>query len=143
MTAGLLYALVVGSHLIAGPVAADACPGGRPEVGDVGIRGLRCDGPAASCAINVRSGEDGKVRHTFAVEPVVTSVGPSAQGLRARDTIVAIEGILITTAAGGERLAQLPIGRAVVLLVRRGEVMLDLRMVTQAGCGISSLRVSR
>lgn len=142
MTSGLLSALLVGSQLLAGP-ASRACPGGRPEAGDVGIRGVRCSGPAAACAINVRSPEDGGLRHTFAVEPIVTDVAPSAERPRAGDTIVSIDGILVTTAAGGERLARLPIGESIVLLVRRGEALLELRMTTKPGCGITSLEVSR
>jgi hypothetical protein len=140
MTAVLLVALLVGAQPA---VVPPACPDGRAEAGDVGIRGVRCAGPAASCAINVRSPEDGVVRHTFAVEPVVTAVAPSTRDLRLGDTIVAIEGILITTAAGGERFAGLPIGKAVRLLIRRDESLRDLEVVTTPGCGLSSLEVSR
>lgn len=100
-------------------------------------------GPAASCAINVRSGAGGVVRHTFAVEPVVTAITREARDLRPGDTVVAIEGILITTAAGGERLAQLPVGRTIVLLIRRDGALVDLQLTTRSGCGVTSLEVVR
>ena len=50
---------------------AAACPEGRAPAGDLGIRGLRCVGPNAACAIFVADA-DGGLRHSFAVEPTVT-----------------------------------------------------------------------
>jgi hypothetical protein len=69
----LLLALF-GTHLALGSVAAQECPAGRERSGDTGIRGVRCVGPAASCSINVASGDGGERRHLFAVEPIVTAV---------------------------------------------------------------------
>ena len=117
-----------------------ACPGGRAPRGDVGIRALRCTGPGASCAINLRHGG----HHEFAVEPVVTAVDESRAGEggpQAGDTLVAVDGLLITTREGGRRLADPPLGRRVALLVRRGGTLLGLSVRPTLGCGVSSLRV--
>ena len=138
MTGGIFAAILLAAGQMAAP-----CSGGRPETGDVGIRGLRCAGPAASCEINVTRDADDLPRHVFAVEPVVTSVDAGARDLRAGDTLVAVDGILITTAAGGRRLARLPIGAAVTLLVRRDAALVDVRTTARAGCGVSSLQVTR
>jgi predicted metalloprotease with PDZ domain len=138
----LLLALF-GTHLALGSVAAQECPAGRERSGDTGIRGVRCVGPAASCSINVASGDGGERRHLFAVEPIVTAVDSASAPLRAGDTLVAIDGVLITTTAGGARLARLRVDQAVVLLVRREGTLLELRLTARAGCGITSLEVVR
>lgn len=120
-----------------------SCPAGRSRHGDVGLRGLRCEGPAASCAINLSS-SDG-YRHEFAVEPVVTSTdrgSSSVRDLREGDVLVAVDDLLITTIEGGRHLANLEIDREVRLLVRRRGEMVTLRLRTDAGCGIVSLSVS-
>jgi hypothetical protein len=139
----LLCPLMVVSQVIAAPLAAQECPGGRAPAGDIGIRGLHCRGPAASCAINVRARADGPVRHAFAVEPVIATLTDGAVGLRAGDTLVAIDSLLITTTSGGERLARLPIAGPVRVLVRRDGVLHEVRITARRGCGITSLRVSR
>lgn len=125
-----------------GPLLAQsaACGGGRAPRGDIGIRALRCTGPGASCAINLRPAG----HHEFAVEPVVTAIDESRAGEggpRPGDTLVAVDGLLITTREGGRRLADPPLGRRVALLVRRGGTLLDLSVRPTLGCGVSSLRV--
>jgi hypothetical protein len=132
------------SHVLAAPLAAQECPGGHPPAGDIGIRGLLCRGPAASCAINVRAPGDGPARHVFAVEPVIATLADGVTTeLRAGDTLVAIDSLLITTAAGGERLARVPVAAPVRLLVRRDGVLTEVRVIARRGCGVTSLRVSR
>jgi hypothetical protein len=79
----------------------------------------------------------------FAVEPTVTAVSGAPRQIRAGDTVVAIDEVLITTAAGGRRLAGLDAGQTVLLLVRRNEELVELRITARVGCGITSLEVSR
>jgi len=142
MRTGLLCSIVLGCLGVASSLAAQQCPAGRPPAGDLGIRAVRCTGPAASCAINVRTGGDDSVRHEFAVEPVITTVADETD-LHVGDALVALDGLLITTAAGGERLAGLRAGASVQILVRRDGVLHEIRMTAGRGCGIGSLRVSR
>jgi membrane-associated protease RseP (regulator of RpoE activity) len=150
------FAIVIAGVLVAAPLTAQSCPVGRPVSGDIGIRGVRCAGPAASCAINVDAqggsrdvGDVGEVRqgsgvrHVFAVEPVVTELSGAAGEIVVGDTLVAIDGMLITTAAGGRRLARIRTGEVVALLIRRNGQLLEQRLEAVAGCGITSLRVSR
>jgi hypothetical protein len=143
MKSTLICLIVAGGVLGARPVAGQTCPGGRDPGGDLGITGVRCAGPSASCAINLRSRKDGSMYHMFAVEPTVTAVSGAPMPIRAGDTVVAIDEILITTAAGGRRLAGLVAGQTVLLLVRRNEELIELRMTARTGCGITSLEVSR
>lgn len=137
------FPVLLGTHLALGSLAAQDCPGGRERSGDLGIGGIRCVGPSASCAINLGTSSDDSLRHLFAVEPIVTRVDSTAAPLRAGDTLVAIDGVLITTAAGGTRLAKLRVGQVVVLLVRREGTLLELSITAGAGCGITTLEVIR
>lgn len=133
----LMYA-----HLLSGPLAAQQCPDGRAVTGDVGIVALHCTGPAASCEINIQRSGDDRARHVFAVEPIITEFA-SVGDLRVGDAVVAVDSLLITTAAGGARLARLDAGAPVRLLVRRDAVLHEVRITARRGCGIRSLRVSR
>lgn len=133
--------------LVVVPSAAAAqstppCPGGREYAGDLGIIGLRCVGPAASCVIYQE--EDGVTRHEFSVEPIVAELEPTAtngEGLREGDIVVALDGRLITTREGGRYMANLPVGRTVEVLVRRGHELLTRSVPTREGCGVTSLSV--
>jgi predicted metalloprotease with PDZ domain len=121
-------------------LAQSTCPGDRPARGDFGIRALRCTGPGASCTINVSD----SARHELAVEPVITAVEPSLvgrDGVVVGDTLVAVDGLLITTREGGRRLADPPLDRPVAVLVRRRGEVLELSLRARAGCGVTSLRV--
>jgi hypothetical protein len=150
MRARLLGAILLGLNGPAAPLTAQQCPEGRTPVGDVGIGGLLCTGPAASCAINVRSSDDGGVHHEFAVEPVIAALtagssptSSSDGALRLGDVLVAVDSVLITTAAGGRRLARLAPHATVRLLVRSDGELREIRMVARRGCGVRSLTVSR
>lgn len=136
------YVLLAMLIVCASPAQAQwtSCPGGRAPRGDIGVRALRCTGPGASCAINI----DAPARHEFAVEPVITRVDPGlagSGGLMAGDTLVSVDGLLITTREGGRRLADPPLGRNVAVLVRRRGELLELSLRPRPGCGVSSLRV--
>jgi hypothetical protein len=138
----LLCTMVLCGTGLAQPLVAQQCPGGRSPAGDVGIIGLLCRGPAASCAINMQSRSNESARHLFAVEPVITGVDEDTD-LRVGDTLVAIDSLLITTAAGGARMAQLTVDAPIRLLVRRDGELREIRMNARRGCGIGSLRVIR
>ena len=121
-----------------------SCPEGRKPAGDIGIQAVRCSGPSASCAIWVK--EQGKLRHSFAVEPVISALHADVQEqtpFHIGDAIVAIDGLLITTAQGGRELAQLPVGKAVTVTLRRSGSVQNVKVVARSGCGITKLRVTR
>lgn len=143
MKSKLICLLVAGGVFGSQPLAGQTCPGGRDASGDLGITGVRCTGPSASCAINLRARDDGSTYHMFAVEPTVTAVSGASTEIRAGDTVVAVDEVLITTAAGGRRLAGLDAGQTVLLLVRRNEELIELRITARTGCGITSLEVTR
>jgi S1-C subfamily serine protease len=117
-----------------------ACPEGRASAGDLGISGLHCVG--GSCAIYVRDGQG--YRHQFSTEPRLFGVeadGPSASLVSEDDVLVAVDGTLITTPAGGRRLARIEPGQKVELWLRRGGRDIDVSVTAAAGCGFTSLRV--
>lgn len=122
--------------------ATDApCPDGRSVTGDLGIGGARCVGGA--CAIHVR--DDDGPRHEFSTEPSLFDVrpdGPSAGIVREGDVLVAIDRQLVTTPAGGRKLARLEPGVPVELWLRRDGHDLRVEVTPVAGCGLRSLRVS-
>jgi hypothetical protein len=81
-------------------VAATTCSSGWASVGALGISGFTCD-----CTLNRK---DAAVTWSFRGEPVISAITPggTASGkLRAGDVIVAIDGLLITTRAAGEKVA--------------------------------------
>ena len=118
-----------------------ACPAGRQPAGDLGIRALQCTGPGAACSIFVDD-DAGHTRHVFSVEPVITRMEADGGGLRPGDTLVAVDGRLITTAEGGRYLARPPVGREVTLVLRRDGALIRRSVRTFPGCGVRSLTVS-
>lgn len=123
---------------------AAQCHDGGGARGDLGIRQLRCEAPAAACTINVTDSA-GRLGHQFSVEPVIAQVVPDigSPGPRVGDVLVAVDSLLITTRQGGRRLANLIPGEAIPVLVRRDGRLLELRMEVGRGCGITSLGVVR
>jgi hypothetical protein len=68
--------------------------------------------------------DDGTTRYEFRTEPVVAAVrkgGPADGRLRGGDVLVRVDGDLVTTPAGWNRLERLRQGQRVVLTVRRNE----------------------
>jgi hypothetical protein len=128
--------------VIATPAFAQVCPEGRAASGDLGIRGLVCNGAAASCYIYSRAG--GQYQHRFSVEPRIEMLHQDAAGeaLRVRDVIVAIDSLMITTTEGGRRLASVRPGQSVRILIRRDGQLLEQVMVARTGCGITRLTVT-
>lgn len=115
--------------LVSGPgVGQEACD---ENAGTLGIQGLRCEGCTYSMS------ESGIEEARFRTEPQVLAVVRGlTQGdrLRAGDRIVAIDGALITTREGSDRLAGLRAGQEVVLRVRRSGRIEELRIATGSAC---------
>lgn len=131
--------------LLATPCIAQAvkpeCREEKPLTGDIGIVGFRC--VAAGCAVNGL--RDGCYRHWFSAEPYLLGIdpqGPLAGLAEAGDRIVAIDGALITTPSGGERLANLTPGKEIRLHVRRGETLNVIKVTPRLGCNMPSLIVT-
>ncbi len=121
-------------------LAQDTCPEGRPATGDLGIERYRCVGGA--CQIWTRA--DGEYAHVFTTEPRIDQVdpdGPASDRLRVGDVIVAVDDLLITTAAAGRRLANLDPGVPVRLWLRREGRDLQMSVTPIAGCGPHGLTV--
>jgi S1-C subfamily serine protease len=135
--------MIIGWFAVVGaqePQPPRACPEGRAPAGDLGISGLHCVG--GSCALYVRHGEG--FRHQLSTEPRLFGVkpdGPSAGRVRENDVLVAIDGTLITTPAGGRRLARIDAGQKVELWLRRDGRDIEVSVTAAAGCGFTSLRV--
>jgi membrane-associated protease RseP (regulator of RpoE activity) len=99
-------------------------------VGDLGIARLE------SRVLSIRIGEEGAAAR-FGEEPRIGAVaghGPAAGKLREGDLLVAIDGTLITTRAGGERLLSLKPGVPVSLTVRREGREIPVRLTPGSVC---------
>jgi S1-C subfamily serine protease len=106
------------------------CRSGAPPQGTLGITGMGCN-------CTVQTDAQGGARWLFDTEPRVLSLaddGPADGILEAGDMIVAIDGQLITTSAGGSRWSSLRPGESVRLRIRRGEGLRDVVVQTTAKC---------
>ena len=138
----LLAAIIVTALFVSAGTARgqSACPEGRPLAGDIGIERYRCVGGACQIWIETPLG----LGHVFTTEPRIDRIdpdGPSAGALREGDVLVAVDRLLITSRAGGRRLASLEPGEAVELRIRRSDRDLDVRVVPVTGCNPSGLSV--
>ncbi|MFW5947253.1 MAG: PDZ domain-containing protein, partial [Gemmatimonadota bacterium] len=109
-------------------VAQEVCD---ESAGTLGIQGLRCEGCTYSMS------ESGIQEARFRTEPQILAVVrgfTEGDRLRAGDRIVAIDGALITTREGSDRLVDLRAGQAVTVRVRRDGRIQDLRMVAGSAC---------
>lgn len=131
--------------LLAGPARAGAqqitgstnCASGWSTLGAIGVEEFSCD-----CTLNRKPGA---VSWQFRAEPVVKRVtdgGPSDGKLREGDVIVAVDGLLITTRAGGERIANLEPGQPVTITVRRNGRETAYRIVPGEQCDSDDLAVT-
>jgi len=138
----LLLAVTLAAALVPADLARaqSTCPEGRPLTGDLGIERYRCIGGACEIWTEDRLGST----HVFTTEPRIDRLdpdGPSASALRVGDVLVAVDGILITSAAGGRRLANLDPGVTALLWIRRGDRDFEVRVVPVPGCNPSGLSV--
>lgn len=117
------------------------CPWAGPDPVGIGIERLRCIG--GECEINVRA-PDGGLEHRFSTEPRIDRLRtPAPDAIREGDIIASVDGLPVTTRAGGRRLARLTSGQDVTLGLRRGERYLEVRLRPRHGCPIGGLAVRR
>lgn len=131
MTRGMRFLTLAAVLSAAAPqsAAAQECR----ERGHLGIESFVCR--SGSCLVNVPLA--GERVHDFAVEPEVGGIvegGPADGILRVGDTVVAIDGTLVTTPEGGRRLALLRPTAAVRLQVRREGAVREFLLQPAAGC---------
>ncbi len=132
--AGLIIAVVF-AFIFAGPPVRSLA-GQRTcdeTAGTLGIQGMRCEG----CAF--RMSRSGIEEARFRTEPEVLAVARDfirGDGLRAGDRIVAVDGVLVTTRAGGDALAGIRAGQRLVLRVRRDGRLEELEMVAGSACAL-------
>src|SRR5687767_3775938 len=106
------------------PLLAQRCAR-EEQVGWIGIAGLQC----SNCRIDSET-------MTFSTEPRITAVAPGSPAsgvLRAGDVIVSVNGVLITTTEGGERLASVRPGQNLAMVVRRDGELITARLGTLPG----------
>jgi len=116
---------------------AEACGAHEVAVGELGIKGLAC-GPCT------QTRRDGRWIWRFDAEPEVLEVeedGPAAGLLRAGDQIVSVNGLLITSAEGGDRWSNVEPGETVTLGVRRDGRERTVTIQAQAQCQKRSFSV--
>ena len=116
------------------------CEDGQKLRADLGVGALLCVGPSASCEVSVPSADG--VTHRFSVEPEVTALSRQERdGFRVGDIIVAIDGLLITTTAGGGRFARPEAAGITKVVVRRDASLRTLQLRAVPGCGVGALSV--
>lgn len=120
------------------PVAAMAqerCPDGQEARGWIGVYTFHC--PGGSCLYDKVVREGVEAMYEFSSEPrmrAIDSGGPAAGILEEGDVLVAVNGFLITSGRGGRELANLPIGEAARLTLRRGDRLEDVTITTSGRC---------
>ena len=135
--------LVFWSAVSASAIAQEAprCREGKPPTGDLGIGGFQC--VAAGCRVNGLV--NGRYEHSFSAEPYVWDIdprGPSRDHLEEGDRIVAIDELLITTPAGGVRMANLSPGERISLTIRRNDRVFTVTLTAVLGCNMPYIRVT-
>jgi hypothetical protein len=116
--------------------AADAplppCTEGR-MLGSLGITGLEC----TNCSFSSTRGVI--VRARFDTEPVIIGVNEES-ALRVGDVLIAVDGDLITTRAGADRLASVGPNASVRLRVRRDGTEREVRVRAIPSCVRAAMR---
>ena len=111
---------------------ASSCPDGAIPRGEIGIASFEC----SNCAM-FTSRDDGRRSWSFSAEPIVRTVEPGSPAdgkIEDGDRLVAIDGHLITTGEGGDRLANLVPGETVSIVVRRGSREQTVAVVPRSEC---------
>jgi len=143
--AGLV--LLVGI-VFAGAGAAKASPatgqdqktGDQPCASDVsGYLGVGL-GDCRGCVLTITQESKGwKKVWSFATEPRIAEIAPdspAAQALQVGDEVVAIDGVLITSAEGGQRFANIEPNRTVTIRYRRRGQTVDIVVRAGRRCGL-------
>jgi hypothetical protein len=108
----------------------ESCGEHEVSVGELGIKGLAC-GPCT------QTRRDGRWIWRFDAEPEVLDVeadGPADGKLEPGDQIVSVNGLLITTAEGGDTWSNVEPGETVTLGVRRNGRERTVRVQAAAQC---------
>jgi hypothetical protein len=111
---------------------ASSCPDGAAPRGEIGIASFEC----SNCTI-FTARDDGRRSWSFSSEPTVRTVEPGSPAdgkIEDGDRLVAIDGHLITTVEGGDRLANLVPGEVVSIVVRRGSREKTVSVVPRSEC---------
>ena len=111
---------------------ASSCPDGATPRGEIGIASFEC----SNCAMYTAR-DDGRRSWNFSAEPTVRTVEPGSPAdgkIEDGDRLVAIDGHLITTGEGGDRLANLTPGETVSIVVRRGSREQTVEVVPRSEC---------
>ncbi len=133
--------LLSATALLSTPLAGQQCAGGLPPFGSIGVGQFECVG--GSCAVNMRNGDS--YSHAFSAEPRLLRIDPAGPGagyLQERDVLVAVNGKLITTMAGGRELGSLQPGRLARLTLRRDGRETDVLFTPVASCAFPGLVVT-
>ena len=126
----LLAAALLAAVAAAAPGDAQQCPRGYIRQADLGFDNLS-GGPMRF------EWRNGRTIHQFDAEPRISGVrdgGPAEGRLRDGDVIVAVDGQLITSGAGGRRYSDIDPGDEVRLSVRRGGRVQDVTVRAGARC---------
>jgi PDZ domain len=128
---GIAKKVALTAAMLALPAASSgqgSCRNGAARVPDLGFTTFSCD----HCSIEQ---SPGRIRYRFGAEPRLRKISPTGEGrLREGDVLVAVDGDLITTAEGGERLIRAPRGQRVRLTVRRGGATQNVDVVAGERC---------
>jgi hypothetical protein len=127
---GITQKLAMVAALLALPGAApgQACGREGVTVPDLGFGDVSCE----HCTINV---SPRGVNYRFGTEPRLYEIrGPGEGRLREGDVLVAIDGRLITTEEGGDRMEAVRPGEQVRLTVRRSGRTQDVSLVARTRC---------
>ena len=135
-----------GRALLALALAVPPSLGAQATCGDgqwpsIGVGAYHC--PGGTCAFTAPHG-NAPAAFAFSSEPWLRSIdpaGPAAGRIEEGDVLVAVNGLLITTAAGGAELARLDANRDAELAVRRAGRLLEVRVRPRASCGAPLLLI--
>lgn len=130
----LASALTLWLCITALPVAAQQRSCDQEAWAWIGVDAFHC--PGGTCAF--RGSSEDSLQFEFSAEPWLRAIapdGPAADVLKEGDVLVAVNGLLITTASGGRELGHLEQGQRARLTVRRADQLLDLEVDPEDHCG--------
>ena len=144
---------LLGIAILGLPVGASGqtCEEGKRAQLTIGARQIHCQGGTCRAygavavssntvlrqGVPIRSGEAGKFRWEFSVEPTlwrIDSTGPGAQKLRNGDVLVAVNGYTVTSDRGSRQLGDLQAGVPVKLFIRRDDRTLEVAITPAWTC---------
>lgn len=124
--------LVLALAVPAGLEAQATC--GDRAWSSIGVGAYHC--PGRTCAFTAPHGT-GPAAFAFSSEPWLRAIdptGPAVGRIEEGDVLVAVNGLLITTSAGGAALARLDANREAELALRRAGRLVEVRVRPRASC---------